>query len=226
MNTKNIKDILHEKYVNKEFRNIGIDGHAVLTVEIQNANFEVDKPYIIREPNYEYFARELNWYISQSLNVNDIEGKIPQIWKNVSDVDGFINSNYGWCIWSDANFNQYKNCLEKLKENPHTRQAVMIYNRPSMQMDYNLNGRNDFMCTYSVQCFINEVDSKRYLDYIVYMRSNDAVFGFNNDSLWHMHVQKQLVNDLKETYPNIEQGKLFWNAGSLHVYERHFKFLE
>ena len=42
------------------------------TLEIQNAHFLVDKCWIVREPNYEYFDKELNWYLSESLNVNDI----------------------------------------------------------------------------------------------------------------------------------------------------------
>ena len=95
-----------------------------------------------------------------------------------------------------------------------------------MQYDFNFNGMHDFICKYSTQVFINERAGKDYLDYIVYMRSNDAVFGFDNDALWHMYVQKKLVNKLKEYYPNINIGKLYWNAGSIHVYERHFKFLE
>ena len=41
-----------------------------------------------------------------------------------------------------------------------------------------------------------------------------------------LSLEDELVNKLKEYYPNINIGKLYWNAGSIHVYERHFKFLE
>ena len=59
------------------------------------------------------------------------------------------------------------------------------------------------------------------------MRSNDAVFGFDNDILWHRYVQSKLVKDLSEklgitVYPE----DIVWHAASLHVYDRHFKFLE
>ena len=65
------------------------------------------------------------------------------------------------------------------------------------------------------------------LNYIVYMRSNDAVFGFDNDVLWHMHVQKKLCEDLgKALNVAVFPQKIVWHAGSLHVYERHFKYLE
>lgn len=223
MVTEDIKKIFVEKYNNFDFR-ILKDGTK--TIEIQNANFEVNKPWIIREPNYEYAAKEIIWYNSESLNIYNMEKPIPKIWEQISDSDGFINSNYGWCIFSKDNYYQFENCLQRLISDKHTREACMIYNRPSMQYDYNKNGMHDFICTYSTQVFINERDGKDYLDYIVYMRSNDAVFGFNNDALWHLYVQELLVHHLKTVYNNINIGKLYWNAGSIHVYERHFKFLE
>lgn len=223
MLTEDIKELFVKKFNNNEFRVLG-DGTK--TIEIQNANFEVDKPWIIREPNYEYAAKEINWYNSESLNIYNMVKPIPKIWEQISDSDGFINSNYGWCIFSKDNYYQFENCLQRLISDKHTREACMIYNRPSMQYDYNKNGMHDFICTYSTQVFINERDGKDYLDYIVYMRSNDAVFGFNNDALWHLYVQELLVHHLKTVYNNINIGKLYWNAGSIHVYERHFKFLE
>jgi len=137
-------------------------------------------------------------------------------------------------IWSKDNGEQYKHCMEKLIEDPHTREACMIYNRPSMQEDYKKNGMHDFCCTYAVQCFLNEDEGGRYhLKYIVYQRSQDAVFGFDNDILWHMYVQNQLANDLfGKIIPTIGIATpiicdpIINNVGSLHVYERHFKYLE
>ena len=218
------KDILNElkyKYRNDDFRIIGNDKQQSKTIEIQNAHFIVDKPWIIREPNLEYFFRELQWYLNKSLNINDIPEGAPKMWKTCADKDGFINSNYGWCIFSEENGNQYKNCLIKLQEDPHTREAIMIYNRPSMHTDYKNNGMHDFMCCQNMQYFINEIDDEKYLDCITNFRSNDAVFGFNNDALWAKYIQQRLAKDLQ-----VNAGKLYWNAGSLHVYERHFKYLD
>lgn len=228
-NTEDIKNELVRKYKNGEFRYLY--NNTVKTIEIQNAHFVCDKDWIIREPNYEYANREIEWYKTQSLYVEDIPGKTPKIWNDCADVDGKINSNYGWCIWSNENGNQYKSCIRTLIKDPYSRQACMIYNRPSMQIDANINGKHDFMCTYSVQVFINDIirdDKPVYeLKYIVYMRSCDAVFGYDNDVLWHKYVQTKLCEDLsnalnKEVIP----GNIEWNAGSLHVYDRHFKYLE
>jgi len=221
LRTKDILDIFKKKYKNNEFRTIGNDVQQSNTIEIQNAHFIADKDWIVREPNYEYFNRELEWYLSQSLNVNDIPGGAPMMWKACADKNGYIHSNYGWVIFSKENGEQYEMCKKKLISDPHTREAIMIYNRPSMQTEYNRNGMHDFMCTQNVQYFINERDGKPYLDCIVNIRSNDAVYGYDNDWLWFDYVLNKLSNDLR-----ILPGTIYWNAGSLHVYERHFKFLE
>lgn len=220
-NTEDILKIFKEKYKNNDFRTIGNDVQQSKTIEIQNAHFIADKDWIVREPNYDYFEKELKWYLSQSLNVNDIPGGAPKMWKACADIYGYINSNYGWCIFSGKNGYQYEHCKQKLIDDPHTREAIMIYNRPSMQSEYCFNGMHDFMCTQNVQYFINERDEKTYLDCIVNIRSNDAVFGYDNDYLWFKYVLERLANDL-----GIISGNIYWNAGSLHVYERHFKFLE
>lgn len=230
LKTEDIKNLFIEKYKNKDYRKIGNAVQQSLTIELQAIQFEVDKPWIIREPNYNYFNREFEWYKSESLNVNDIPGGAPEMWRMCASPSGYINSNYGWMIWSKDNGYQFDSCFKKLLEDPHTREACMIYNRPSMQEEYNKGGMHDFCCTYSVQCFLNEDEqNKTHLKYIVYMRSNDAVFGFDNDSLWHQNVQLMLANKLSQKdalNKEIICDNIIWHAGSLHVYERHFEYLD
>lgn len=226
LKTKDIKNLLVEAYNKNEFR---VTKAGVKTVELQGAQFIADKGWIVREPNYDYAQRELEWYKAQSLNVNDIPGKTPVIWEQCADVNGDINSNYGWMIWSKENGSQYKNCLWQLCNDPATREAAMIYNRPSMHVDAFANHKHDFCCTYAVQCFLNELTYNIYaLDYHVFMRSNDAVFGYDNDYYWHNYVMNSLIDDISKHYTGktIVRGDMIWNAASLHVYERHFKFLE
>ena len=230
--TEDIKQLFIEKYKNGDFRETK---SGVKTIELQGVQFVADKDYILREPNYDYAKREIEWYESMSLNVYDIPGNVPKIWKDVADVNGNINSNYGWMVFSEANGSQYQNCLWNLKNDYTTRQAVMIYNRPSMQQDWNKNHMHDFCCTFSTQCFLNKIEECNNthvnehfeLNYIVYQRSQDSVFGYDNDILWHKYVQQKLANDLKEHYGcAIVCKPIICNVGSLHVYERHFKFLE
>ena len=226
--TIDIAKQLKSKYVNNDFRIIGNNVQQSNTVEIQGAHFIADKSWIIREPNFDYADRELEWYKTQSLNVNDIPKGAPKMWKMCATEDGRINSNYGWCILSEENCYQFEHCLNMLTNDIHTREACMIYNRPSMQKEYNKDNMHDFMCTFAVQCFLNEdVDGTLLLDYQVFQRSCDAVFGYCNDYLWHAKVQEELANALCDTldravYPN----NIIYNCGSLHVYERHFKYFD
>jgi thymidylate synthase len=207
------RELIH-KYQNEEFVT---DKTGVKTVEIIGACFNANESYILRMPNEDYIKRELEWYLSQSLYVKDIPGETPKIWEAVADSNGKINSNYGYLIFSGGNNNQYDNVRRELKQNPDSRRANMIYTRPTIWAEYNKDGMSDFICTNNVQFFIRD----GYLDCVVNMRSNDAVFGFNNDWAWHHYVLKRLSKDLK-----VELGKIIWQVGSLHVYERHFKFIQ
>lgn len=209
-----IRAKLIQKYKNQEFV---IDKTGVKTIELIGESFIVDEDWIIRPPNYEYIERELAWYESRSLYVEDIPGQTPAIWKQVADKNGKINSNYGYLIWSEENGRQYDHVLNELKKNPNSRRASMIYNRPTMHTDYCKDGMSDFVCTYANNFLIR--DDKLVSHYL--MRSNCAIFGANNDFAWARYVQQKLAQDL-----NIALGDLIWTASSLHVYEYHFCHIE
>jgi thymidylate synthase len=128
---------------------------------------------------------------------------------------------YGWCVYSKENGNQYEHCLHELIANKDSRRAVMIYNRPEMWNEYNKNGMNEFMCTNVVQYFIREHE----LIANVQMRSNDVIFGYNNDYAWQKYVLDSLYDDLSYNY-SLRNKKIIWNAGSLHLYDRHYKLVD
>jgi thymidylate synthase len=193
------------------------DKTGVKTIEIIGAQFLADEPAIFGTVNQEYVAREIEWYKSQSLNINDIPGGAPAAWKLTANEYGEINSNYGWCIYSQENGNQYDHVVEELRKNPSSRRAIMIYTRPHMWYDYNFLQKNDFMCTNTVQYLVRN----GYLNVIVNMRSNDVIFGYKNDFAWQHYVALQLCDEL-----GLPLGDIIWNVGSLHVYERHFNLIK
>lgn len=211
-----IREALSHRLMHKDFV---VDKSGVKTIEIINANFIANEPFIFGAVNEDYVKRELDWYKSESLNVNDIPGGPPQIWKQVADGDGFINSNYGWCVFSKQNNHQFNHVVTELEERPDSRRAIMIYTRPTMWGDHNRNGRSDFMCTNSVQYLIRG----GRVHAIVQMRSNDAWAGYRNDYAWQKWVLDQVVNSLESRIPRgYTAGDIHWNCGSLHVYERQF----
>ena len=218
-----VTNIREQFSLRKRFKDYVTDKSGAKTIEILNASFEANEDHILREPNKDYIKRELEWYKSRSLNVNDIPGETPKIWKDVSSEKDLINSNYGHLIWSADNICQYENVRIELGENPESRRATMIYTRPTIWLDAFKDGMSDFICTNNVQYFIRN----KLLITCVYMRSNDAVFGYNNDYAWQEYVRNQLIDDLEtDTYIRYNPGPIYWNVGSLHVYERHFDLIE
>jgi thymidylate synthase len=219
MQVEDIRKSIIQKYKDGCFV---VDKSGCKTVELEAVSFNANETSIFGKVDGDYIQRELEWYKSQSLNVDDIPGKTPAIWKQVSDASGRINSNYGYLIYSGANHAQYQNTISTLENDPYSRRAVMIYTRPSMHYEFCTNGMSDFICTNTVQYLIR--DNK--VNAIVQMRSNDVVFGYRNDYAWQKHVLNKLTNDLKKSNPLLEEGNISWQVGSLHVYERHFGLIE
>jgi thymidylate synthase len=209
----NIREVREHFREALKFEDFVTDKTGCKMLELRSASFVADEPAIFGTPNEDYIKREIEWYMTCSLNVNDIPGETPAIWKQVATKDGFINSNYGWCIFSHANGNQFHRVQNELAANPDSRRAVMIYTRPSMWDEYNKDGMSDFMCTNAVQYMIRHDQLEAH----VQMRSNDVVFGYKNDYAWQKYVLEMLANSLE-----VRPSSIYWNVGSLHVYERHF----
>lgn len=213
-----IRQLFVYEYLDENFV---IDKTGVKCLEVLGTSFIANEKTIFGKVNKEYIEKELMWYMSQSLNVYDMIDP-PAIWKQVADVDGLINSNYGWCIFSENNNSQYKHARIALLSNKDTRRATMIYTRPSIQRDYNKCGMSDFICTNAVNYFIR--DNK--LNCVVQMRSNDIFAGYRNDYAWQDFVLEFLLDDLKAKYPKLEKGNIIWNAASLHMYEKQFGLIK
>ena len=187
------------------------------TIELVGASFIADTETIFGSVDTSYVQREHNWYMSQPRNVKDIPGGAPTVWQAVASKDGTINSNYGWCVYSKENGEQFERVISELIAHPNSRRAVIIYTRPTMWEEYAIDGRSDFMCTNAVQYVIRD----GHVNAIVQMRSNDVIFGYKNDRAWQLFVLGQVAKRL-----NLPVGELFWNVGSLHVYSRHFYLVD
>ena len=209
------------EYFKSELRNknFTIDRTGAKTIEMIGASFIADEDAIFGKPNDDYIDAEIEWYDSQSTNINDIPygDEPPKAWQYSANEHGEINSNYGHLIWSEKYYNQFEQVINELEENPDSRRASMIYTRPSIWKEYNENGKNDFICTNSVTYY--DRDSK--LHAVVQMRSNDVIFGYRNDYAWQQYVLHQLAWEL-----HMDAGDIHWQVQNLHVYERHFDLVK
>jgi len=228
MNEIILKSYFLELYDKIKSHDLVVDKSGVKTVEIVDAQIYNLDPiqsildFKVRKTNEEYCKKELNWYLSQSLSIKNYVDDV-KIWNQVCSKDEKkeVNSNYGWCIFSENNYKQYDHCLKELIQNRDSRRAIMIYNRPNMWEDYNKDGKSDFICCLSNSFFIrnNKLISS------VHFRSSDLVYGFLNDFYFKCYVYNRLFSDLKSVYNDLEIGGINWHSNSLHVYERHFGLL-
>ena len=95
LNVADIRSMFTEAHFNDELNDEGM-------LELLGVSFIANEPSIFGTPNTDYIEKEIEWYNSMSLNVNDLKDT-PKIWKEVADDSGKINSNYGCCIYSADN---------------------------------------------------------------------------------------------------------------------------
>jgi len=224
LRVNDIRNLFANEFAEKRFT---VDRNGGKTIEILSASFIADESAIFGTPNQEYIDAEIKWYESRSLNIHDIYGvhrEPPKAWIATADSDGYINSNYGYLIWSEKNFSQYENALTELLLNPDSRRASMIYTRPSIWYEYNENGKSDFICTNAVTYYIR--DNK--LHCVVQMRSNDAWAGFRNDYAWQRYVLNEMAFEynLHRVKEPISVGNIHWQCQNLHLYERNFYLVD
>lgn len=210
------------EYFRNELRaeNFTEDRNGGKTIEMLGASFVADESAIFGSPNKDYIQSELDWYESESTNINDIyeDDELPPVaWQMTANEYGEINSNYGHLIYSKKYYSQYEKALEELSYNPDSRRASIIYTRPSIWEEYDENGKNDFICTNSVTYYIRD----NQLHSVVQMRSNDVIFGYRNDWAWQQYVADQLSWEL-----GVDVGPMHWQVQNLHVYEKHFKLVK
>ena len=158
-----------------------------------------------REWNLLYAKAEWRWYLSGDRNIKklgEIYGKVPEIWRRMSDVDGKVNSSYGW-QWKRNDQIDY--VIDLLQHQPDTRQAAITI----LDMKEHDSFTFDTPCTYAIQFTI--LNNK--LNMSVVMRSNDLWYGFCNDQYQFSKLQELIALKL-----DIETGTYYHFAHNMHLY--------
>lgn len=164
--------------------------------------------------NWKYFAGEVAWYLKKDCDIDYIN-KFSNFWKGITNPNSNnINSNYGSLLFGS----QLKWCLDSLKSDDNTRQAIAFLNQPKFQFE----GNKDFVCTMYLNFFIR--DNK--LNMKVQMRSNDIFYGLTFDAPFFAVVHQHMLLWLKESKPTLELGTYTHFADNIHYYERHFELSE
>lgn len=239
-------------YLNNDFRTClynlfehGLEAHprGTTTRELLNYNITLTDPrnrvitFPERKTSTKYLLGEFIWYLSGS---RDPAGILPyaKFWDGIRNSGyekgypaGTINSNYGTRLfghstlpafieapYEDVPISQWQQTINILSADKDSRQAVMNIHVPSDRH----RGNKDVACTLTLQWFIRE----NRLHLIVNMRSNDQIFGFTNDVFQFTMLQECMMHELRGAYPDLQLGHYYHNAGSMHIYSRHFEMAQ
>jgi thymidylate synthase len=155
---------------------------------------------------------EFCWHATGSNDVRFIEYYAPR-WREFTDGIAILGSCYGHHIFSrkDGQPSQWERLVRLLRTERHSRRAVLQLFTPEAGLDPDTK---DAPCTCSVQFMIRD----DRLHAIVYMRSNDSIWGLPYDVFLFTMLQELLAGEL-----GAELGSYHHLVGSLHLYRRHFE---
>jgi len=128
---------------------------------------------------------------------------------NYTENNGLFHGAYGL-----RTRGQYDVIIERLKQDPDSRQAVVTIWNPQFDLQ---PAKRDYPCTILHQFRIRN----NKLNMSVYMRSNDVWLGAAYDFFQFTRVQLAMCSVL-----GIEPGSYSHHVGSLHIYETHYEVAE
>lgn len=214
-NTETYKQILHTMFGAKAEEN-----KAQIAYEIIGCRVEFNPDEHIEGSSESYIKHELEWYQSQDLCTKGHPGiENNKVWKYCATEDGHVNSNYGWCVFSEKNGKQFEHVIKAIFADNDTKQAVMYYTRPTIHKQWNdgMHANHDMICT----CYVSYLLREGKVNACVHMRSNDVWYGLRNDLAWQQWVLQLVVEELNCRGVECTTGKIIWNADSLHLYSRN-----
>lgn len=150
---------------------------------------------------------EFLWYMSKTDRVDFVEGYISR-YGRYAEADGTVNGAYGPRLFGKAGVNQIQFVIDKLREKPDSRKAVIqLYDARDTLKDY-----KDVPCTCTLQFAIRN----GLLVMQTHMRSNDAFMGLPHDIFCFTLLQEMMARTL-----NVKLGRYLHSVGSLHLYDRN-----
>jgi thymidylate synthase len=193
----------------------------------------------------DYTQKECELYNSGS-NLAEDFGKASKFWLKLANPDGTINSAYGHLIKfkkshgnpmyevgacpsmlgqspahvvdelmeraGDYMYTPWQWCVDSLRADKDTRQAVLRFSLP----EHFYKGNKDLTCTLEGNFHIRE----DRLYFSIHMRSNDMMLGLVYDLPWFISLMDDMVNELKDLYPNLTKGSYTHKVDSIHCYDR------
>lgn len=179
--------------------------------EVIGGNYAMPMPAFIdlvdREVNVNFMFAEAAWIISGSNRLDDITPYLKG-YSKFSDDGVFMRGAYGPKIVDQLGY-----IVDTIAGDIDTRQALLTIwrERPGPS--------KDIPCTVAMQFLVRGGE----LHCNVTMRSQDIVFGFTYDVFTFSMVARAVQLLLKARGIDVNLGKLYVTAGSMHLYKRHYE---
>ena len=154
---------------------------------------------------------ELCWYLSGRGSLRFIEYYIPA-YSQFADDDRIFGA-YGPRLRNEQGHDQIANVLQRLRDRPDSRRAVIQLFRASDL----IATANDIPCT----CTLQFLRRDGLLHMLTYMRSNDACLGLPHDIFFFTMLQEIIARDL-----GVDLGSYKHVVGSLHLYDKDREMAE
>lgn len=211
----NIDDLINQAIAMIQSEGNEVAPRGMLVKEVLGAKLILNNPRNrisynpVRNLRLSFAIGEFLWYISGSSDCKTIS-YYNKRYQRFSDDGEKLNGAYGKRIFKPVgDRSQWQRVFELLKADSDTRQAVISIFHPNDLMITT----KDVPCTCTLQFFIRD----NRLNCIVYMRSNDLIWGTPYDIFSFTMMQ-----DLMASALGIDLGYYMHIAGSLHIYEYHY----
>ncbi|WP_434389179.1 thymidylate synthase [Melittangium boletus] len=202
-------------------------GHSISprgskTLELISAGFSLTRPrqrcITTKERRWSLplAIGEFCWHASGSEELSPLEYYAPR-WREFASANArIVGSAYGKRVFrQERGASQWERVTHLLRVDPESRRAILnIQQSPAEALD---PASKDVACASTLQFLVRD----NALHAIVYMRSNDIIWGLPYDVFLFTMLQEMLACTLK-----LELGTYHHVAASLHLYERHFDLAE
>ena len=213
----------------KHYQNVQLTGEDQITKELIGMNFIINKPWLGKREMLDFIFEEEGERIEQYCHQEfkdriNREGLNPgESYKIRLDLWQALmyhgdNTKFDYTYSERLNYlGQLDNVIATLKEDRNSRQGMVMIFRPDDTQK--TGGNTRIPCSVSYQFLIR--NNRLYVIY--YIRSNDYFKHFVIDIWLTNAMQQYMVEQLKDTYPELQCGPLNYFAGSLHAYNEDLK---
>lgn len=154
------------------------------------------------------FIPEIMWFLSGSNKVEWLSNH-TKIWDSFAEENGLVTSAYGFRWRYHFNVDQIEIALQKLREDPSTRHAVIMMWDPATDL---VVKQKNVPCPYTFT--LNIINGRLHLHLVI--RSNDMILGFPTDVAGFALLTHIFAQELR-----VKPGILTISISNAHIYENH-----